>query len=65
MGLLFAHGGSTFFRIMDVADEGWLCMMLVHPRGIAAYEDIHDVVSVDTTYVVNKYKLSLGTNVSA
>ncbi|XP_042038241.1 protein FAR1-RELATED SEQUENCE 4-like [Salvia splendens] len=47
---------------MDVDDEGRLRnVMWVHPRSIAAYEEFHDVVSFDTTYLVNKYKMPWAT----
>lgn len=38
-----------FFHIMDVDNEGRVRnKMWVHPRSIAAYEDFHNDVSVDT-----------------
>ncbi|XP_042432944.1 protein FAR1-RELATED SEQUENCE 4-like [Zingiber officinale] len=48
----------NFFHLMDVDDEGRLCNVLwIHPPSKAAYEEFHDVISFDTTYLVNKYKM--------
>ncbi|KAG6423166.1 hypothetical protein SASPL_113554 [Salvia splendens] len=53
---------KNFFHIMDVDDEGRMRnVMWVHSCSIAAYEEFHDVVSFDTTYLVNKYKMPLAT----
>ncbi|XP_050212818.2 protein FAR-RED IMPAIRED RESPONSE 1-like [Mercurialis annua] len=52
----------NFFHLMDVNDEGRLVNVLwIHPRGRAAYEEFHDVVSFDTTYLVNKYNMPFAT----
>ncbi|XP_058002193.1 protein FAR-RED IMPAIRED RESPONSE 1-like [Hevea brasiliensis] len=36
-------------------------ILWVHPRSRAAYEEFNDVVSFDTTYLVNRYKLPFAT----
>ncbi|KAL8481087.1 hypothetical protein ACS0TY_027572 [Phlomoides rotata] len=42
------------YHLMDIDEEGRLCNVFwIHPRSKAAYEDFHDVVSFDTTYLVN------------
>ncbi|KAG6536338.1 hypothetical protein ZIOFF_001392 [Zingiber officinale] len=52
----------NFFNLMDVDDEGRLCNVLwIHPRSKAAYEEFHDIISFDTTYLVNKYKMPFAT----
>ncbi|KAL8535890.1 hypothetical protein ACS0TY_011510 [Phlomoides rotata] len=44
----------NFYHLMDIDEEGRLCNILwIHPRSKAAYEDFHDIVSFDTTYLVN------------
>ncbi|KAL8457264.1 hypothetical protein ACS0TY_035203 [Phlomoides rotata] len=44
---------------MDLDQHGRLRNVLwIHPRYRAAYEEFHDVVSFDTTYLVNMYKMS-------
>lgn len=46
----------NFYYSMDLDDDGRLCNVLwIHPRSRAAYEEFHDVVSFDTTYLVNRY----------
>lgn len=30
----------------------------MHPRNITAYEEFYDVVSVDTTYLANRYRMT-------
>ncbi|XP_057808464.1 protein FAR-RED IMPAIRED RESPONSE 1-like [Salvia miltiorrhiza] len=52
---------KDFFYLMDVDDDSRLRNVLwIHPRSRAAYEDFHDVVSFDTTYLVNQYKMPFG-----
>ncbi|KAL8457389.1 hypothetical protein ACS0TY_035304 [Phlomoides rotata] len=49
----------NFFYTMDLDNEGKLRNVLwIHPRSRVAYEKFHDVISFDTTYIVNRYKLS-------
>ena len=36
-------------------------VMWIHPRCIAVYQDFHDVVSFDTTYLINQYQMPLAT----
>ncbi|XP_057989077.1 protein FAR1-RELATED SEQUENCE 5-like [Hevea brasiliensis] len=36
-------------------------VLWVHPRSQAAYEEFHDVINFDTTYLVNRYKLPFAT----
>ncbi|KAL8512120.1 hypothetical protein ACS0TY_018538 [Phlomoides rotata] len=44
---------------MDIDEEGRLRNVLwIHPRSKIAYEEFHDVVSFDTTYLVNRYKMA-------
>ncbi|XP_050232898.1 protein FAR-RED IMPAIRED RESPONSE 1-like [Mercurialis annua] len=51
-----------FFHLMEVSDAGRLLnVMWIHPRSKAAYEEFHDVVSFDTTYLVNKYRMPFAT----
>ncbi|KAL8542499.1 hypothetical protein ACS0TY_003385 [Phlomoides rotata] len=48
----------NFFYSMDLDQDGRLHNVLwIHPRCRAAYEQFHDVVSFDTTYLVNRYKM--------
>ncbi|KAL8456720.1 hypothetical protein ACS0TY_034823 [Phlomoides rotata] len=52
------HRDVIFFYMIDIDDEGRLRnVLLIHPRSRAAYEDFNDVVSFDTTYLVNKYEM--------
>ncbi|KAL8556539.1 hypothetical protein ACS0TY_004114 [Phlomoides rotata] len=49
--------GHLFYS-MDLDQDGRLCNVLwIHPRCRAAYEEFHDVLSFDTTYLVNRYKM--------
>ncbi|KAF2283949.1 hypothetical protein GH714_017528 [Hevea brasiliensis] len=51
-----------FFYSFDLDDDSRLSNVLwVHPRSRAAYEEFNDVVSFDTTYLVNQYKLPFAT----
>ncbi|XP_058006730.1 protein FAR-RED IMPAIRED RESPONSE 1-like [Hevea brasiliensis] len=51
-----------FFYLFDLDDDSRLSNVLwVHPRSQAAYEEFNDVVSFDTTYLVNRYKLPFAT----
>ncbi|GFP97773.1 protein far-red impaired response 1 [Phtheirospermum japonicum] len=51
-----------FFYLINTDVEGRLANVLwVHPRCKAAYEEFHDVVCFDTTYLVNRYNMSFGT----
>ncbi|XP_052172295.1 protein FAR1-RELATED SEQUENCE 5-like [Diospyros lotus] len=53
---------GDFFHLMNVNDEGMLTNVLwVHPRVKAAYEEFHVVVSFDTTYLVNRYRMPFAT----
>ncbi|XP_057808583.1 protein FAR-RED IMPAIRED RESPONSE 1-like [Salvia miltiorrhiza] len=53
---------ARFFHLMDIDDHGRLRnVMWIHPRSIAAYEEFHDVVSFDTTYLVNQYHMPIAT----
>ncbi|XP_057808871.1 protein FAR-RED IMPAIRED RESPONSE 1-like [Salvia miltiorrhiza] len=52
----------NFFHLMDLDDDNRLRnVMWIHPRSRAAYEEFHDVVSFDTTYLVNQYNMPFGT----
>ncbi|KAL8459868.1 hypothetical protein ACS0TY_031684 [Phlomoides rotata] len=45
---------GNFFYSMDLDEDGRLHNVLwIHPRCRAAYEEFHDVLSFDTTYLVN------------
>ncbi|KAL8498131.1 hypothetical protein ACS0TY_021458 [Phlomoides rotata] len=49
---------GNFFYSMDLDQDGRLHNVLwIHPRCRAAYEEFNDVVSFDTTYLVNRYKM--------
>jgi len=49
---------GNFFYIIRVDNENRLSdICWVHSSGRAAYEKFHDVVSFDTTYLVNHYKM--------
>ncbi|KAL8543590.1 hypothetical protein ACS0TY_004238 [Phlomoides rotata] len=49
---------GNFFYSMDLDQDGRLRNVLwIHPRCTAAYEEFHDVLSFDTTYLVNRYKM--------
>ena len=51
-----------FFHSINVDDEMRLWNVLwIHPHSKAAYEEFHDVVNFDTIYLVNRYKMLLGT----
>ncbi|KAF2283957.1 hypothetical protein GH714_017579 [Hevea brasiliensis] len=51
-----------FFYSFDLDDDSRLSNVLwVHPRSRAAYEEFNDVVSFDTAYLVNQYKLPFAT----
>ncbi|XP_042032209.1 protein FAR-RED IMPAIRED RESPONSE 1-like [Salvia splendens] len=51
-----------FFYLIDIGDDSRLRhVMWIHPRSRAAYQDFHDVVSFDTTYLVNQYNMPFGT----
>ncbi|KAH6792035.1 hypothetical protein C2S52_002512 [Perilla frutescens var. hirtella] len=48
----------NFYHLMDIDDEVRLRNVLwIHPRSIAAYEEFHDVLSFDTTYLVNRHQM--------
>ncbi|KAL8481209.1 hypothetical protein ACS0TY_027113 [Phlomoides rotata] len=50
---------GNFFYSMDLDEDGRLRNVLwIHPRCRATYEEFHDVLSFDTTYLVNRYKMS-------
>ncbi|KAF2297146.1 hypothetical protein GH714_018195 [Hevea brasiliensis] len=53
---------SSFFYVIDV---DWECglrnMLWIHLRGRAAYEEFHDVICFDTTYLVNRYRMPFAT----
>ncbi|KAH6775420.1 hypothetical protein C2S52_012981 [Perilla frutescens var. hirtella] len=49
---------DNFYHLMDTDNEGRLRNFLwIHPRSRAAYENFHDAVSFDTTYLVNRHQL--------
>ncbi|XP_047978717.1 protein FAR-RED IMPAIRED RESPONSE 1-like [Salvia hispanica] len=53
---------SDFFYLIDIGDDSRLRhVMWIHPWSRAAYQDFHDVVSFDTTYLVNQYNMPFGT----
>ncbi|KAL8462470.1 hypothetical protein ACS0TY_033483 [Phlomoides rotata] len=55
------HRDRNFFHLIDIDDEGRLRNVLwIHPRSRAAYEYFNDVVSFDTTYLVNRYEMPFG-----
>ncbi|KAL8462461.1 hypothetical protein ACS0TY_033475 [Phlomoides rotata] len=41
----------------DIADGRLRNVLWIHPRCRAAYEEFHDVLSFDTTYLVNRSTL--------
>ncbi|KAL8518307.1 hypothetical protein ACS0TY_009609 [Phlomoides rotata] len=43
----------------DITDRCLRNVLWIHPRSMAAYEEFHDVVSFDMTYLVNRYKMPL------
>ncbi|XP_057786803.1 protein FAR1-RELATED SEQUENCE 2-like [Salvia miltiorrhiza] len=52
----------SFHHMMDIDEDMTLHnVMWVHPRSKAAYEEFHDVVSFDTTYLVNRYHMPFAT----
>ncbi|KAL8460404.1 hypothetical protein ACS0TY_031297 [Phlomoides rotata] len=60
-----ATSRCNFFHLIDIDDEGRLRNVLwIHPISRVAYEDFHDVVSFDTTYLVNQYEIPFGAFVS-
>ena len=51
--------GNFFFNI-DFDDDGRLKNVVwVHPQGRLAYEEFHDVICFDTTYIMNRYKMPI------
>ncbi|KAL8529842.1 hypothetical protein ACS0TY_007049 [Phlomoides rotata] len=55
------HRDRIFFHLIDIDDEGRLRNVLwIHPRSRATYEYFNDVVSFDTTYLVNRYEMPFG-----
>ena len=51
-----------FFHSISVDDESRLRNVLwIHPHSKAIYEEFHDVITFDTTYLVNRYKISFAT----
>ncbi|KAL8511426.1 hypothetical protein ACS0TY_018001 [Phlomoides rotata] len=55
------HRDRNLFHLIDIDDEGRLRNVLwINPRSRAAYEYFNDVVSFDTTYLVNRYEMSFG-----
>ncbi|KAL8463377.1 hypothetical protein ACS0TY_033389 [Phlomoides rotata] len=55
------HRDIIFFHLIDIDDEGRLRNVLwIHPRSRAAYKYFNDVVSFDTTYLVNGYEMPFG-----
>ncbi|XP_057997938.1 protein FAR1-RELATED SEQUENCE 5-like [Hevea brasiliensis] len=52
----------NFLYLMQLDSDNRLCNVLwVHPCGRAAYQEFHDVVSFDTTYLVNRYRMPFAT----
>ncbi|KAH6760672.1 hypothetical protein C2S51_017621 [Perilla frutescens var. frutescens] len=50
---------GSFYHLMETDNEGRLRNVLwIHPRSRATYEDFHDAVSFDTTYLVNRHQMS-------
>ncbi|KAH6810959.1 hypothetical protein C2S51_024721 [Perilla frutescens var. frutescens] len=44
----------NFYHLMDMDDEGMFSNVLwIHPRSITAYEEFHDILSFDITYLMN------------
>ncbi|KAL8482876.1 hypothetical protein ACS0TY_025784 [Phlomoides rotata] len=55
------HRDRNFLNLIDIDDEGILRNVLwIHPRSRVAYEYFNDVVSFDTTYLVNRYEMPFG-----
>ncbi|EYU37352.1 hypothetical protein MIMGU_mgv1a025104mg, partial [Erythranthe guttata] len=53
---------TNFIYSLDIDDHGRLCNMLwIHSRCRAAYAEFNDVLTFDTTYLVNKYKMPFAT----
>ncbi|KAL7123552.1 hypothetical protein ACP275_01G112600 [Erythranthe tilingii] len=53
---------TDFICSLDIDDHGRLCNMLwIHSRCRAAYANFNDVLTFDTTYLVNKYKMPFAT----
>ncbi|KAL8463140.1 hypothetical protein ACS0TY_033970 [Phlomoides rotata] len=47
---------GNFIYSMDLDEDGHLRNVLwIHPKYRAAYEEFHDVLSFDTTYLINRY----------
>lgn len=58
MFLRMQQKSSDFFRLIHTDEEGRLIIVFwVHPRNRAAYEEFNDVVTVDFSYIVNRYKM--------
>ncbi|KAH6838092.1 hypothetical protein C2S53_001183 [Perilla frutescens var. hirtella] len=49
---------GNFYHLMATDNEGHLRNVLwIHPRSRAAYEDFHDALSFDTTYLINRHQM--------
>lgn len=58
MFLRMQQKSSDFFRLIHTDEERRLIIVFwVHPQNRAAYEEFNDVVTVDFSYIVNRYKM--------
>ncbi|KAF2310393.1 hypothetical protein GH714_009029 [Hevea brasiliensis] len=58
MFLRMQQQNAKFFHLIDIDEDQRLTNVFwVHPRSIAAYEEFCDVVSIDTTYLINHYRM--------
>lgn len=58
MFLSMQQENSDFFHLIHADEEGRVDNVFwVHPRSRAAYEEFNDAVSIDSTFLINRYKI--------
>ncbi|XP_021623857.1 protein FAR1-RELATED SEQUENCE 5-like [Manihot esculenta] len=58
MFLRMQRENANFFHLIDTDEDHKLTNVFwEHPWSIVAYEELNDVVSVNTTYLVNRYRM--------
>ncbi|XP_057994419.1 protein FAR-RED IMPAIRED RESPONSE 1-like [Hevea brasiliensis] len=58
MFLRMQQQNTNFFHLIDIDEDQRLTNVFwVHSRSIAAYEEFCDVISVDTTCLINRYRM--------
>lgn len=53
--MMLQQNDKNFFHFMDIDDDGKLRnVMCIHPRSIVTYEEFHNVLTFDISYLVNR-----------